>query len=65
MRSLALMAIVLGCGGATGAAAQTVAGPSSASILNDAAFAPKTSFNQADPIGGLIDREAFTAKDFR
>lgn len=61
MRSLALMAIVLGCGGAASATAQTLAGQTSASVLAEAAFAPKTSFTQADPIGGLIDREAFTA----
>ena len=53
MRSLALIAIVLGCGGAPrGAAAQTVTAAGSAAMLNDAAFAPKTAIAtsvDADP----------------
>jgi hypothetical protein len=62
MRSLALMAIVLGCGGAASAGAQTVSGQTSASVLAEAAFAPKTSFKDADPIGAVLDRESFTAR---
>ena len=67
MRRLAFIAIVLGCGTASGAAAQTLAPTQSLSSspdldhpLMNAAFAPPSGLS-ATPIGGLMAREDYVA----
>jgi len=60
MRRLAILAIVLGTGGASAAAAATQAGQSpAAQALSQAAFLPNASPAEADPIGRLLDHDNF------
>jgi len=54
MRRVAILAIVLGCGGSTAAYAAGVS-PATAQALNAAAFAAPTS--SSDSIGNLLDRQ--------
>jgi hypothetical protein len=61
MRRLAVIAIVLGCGAATNAAGQSLAPDRSAHPLMEAAFAPTRGSAAADPIGRVLDREAYAA----
>ena len=63
MRRLAILAIVLGCGGTTAAyaaTAQTGPGQPAAERLKEAAFASNGAAADLDPIGGLLDRQALT-----
>lgn len=62
MRRLAILAIVLGCSGATAAYAatpQTGASQASADRLRDAAFVPNTAAGDIDTIGNLLDRQGY------
>ncbi|MDB5476697.1 MAG: hypothetical protein JWP49_2208 [Phenylobacterium sp.] len=61
MRRVAILAIVLGCGGSTAAfAAGTPAGPrASADPLTQAAFASNAPTPASDPIGQLLDRASY------
>jgi hypothetical protein len=59
MRRLAFIAIVLGCGAATNAAAQSLAPDRRPDHpLMEAAFAPANAISAADPVGALLDRVA-------
>jgi len=60
MRRLAILAIVLGSGGAGAAFAAPPAGQTpSAQALSQAAFLPNTSVAEIDPIGRLLDHDNF------
>jgi hypothetical protein len=61
MRRLAIIAIVLGCGAASNAAAQARAPDPSDHPLMDAAFAPASQRPTSDPIGSLLNRESYVA----
>jgi Uncharacterized protein conserved in bacteria (DUF2219) len=60
MRNAAIMAIVLGCGAASAAAAQSVATPATSAALAQAAFAPQV--GGTDPIGEILDRHVRTPR---